>query len=152
VADVVQETFLAAARGARQFDPQKGSLWGWLAGIAHHQSALFWRRSAKANRLRELAESGAGELRRWLDGATESAGIAESRELAEWVRYVLANVSTDYATLLTAKYLEERSLEQLATQFGGSTEAMKSKLARARREFRQVFDQLTQDASEMACE
>lgn len=152
VADVVQETFLAAAKGARQYDSQRGSLWGWLAGIAHHQSALHWRRVAKGNRLRELAESGAGELRRWLDGSMETDRLSESRELTELIRYVLANVTAGYATLLTAKYLDEQSLEEIACQFDCSIEAVKSKLARARREFRRVFEQLTQDTTEIACE
>ena len=47
VADVVQETFLAAARSARNFDPHKGSLWWWLCGIARHQAALHGRRTAR---------------------------------------------------------------------------------------------------------
>jgi RNA polymerase sigma-70 factor (ECF subfamily) len=152
VADVVQETFLAAAKGARQFDPERGTLWSWLAGIAHNQSSLSWRRVVKGNRLRELAEAGAGELRRWLDGSAETDRLAERRESAELVRFVLANVPADYATLLSAKYLDERSLDEMAVQFGGSVEAIKSKLARARREFRRIFEQMTCDPTEMACD
>lgn len=34
VADVVQETFLVAARSAKNFDHNRGSLWAWLWGIA----------------------------------------------------------------------------------------------------------------------
>ena len=37
VADVVQETFLAAARSARTFDPSRGPIWSWLAGIVRNQ-------------------------------------------------------------------------------------------------------------------
>src|SRR5687767_7741246 len=44
VADIVQETLLAAARSAHTFDPERGSLWGWLSGIARRQAALFYRR------------------------------------------------------------------------------------------------------------
>ena len=40
VADVVQETFLAAARSARNFDPCRGTLWIWLWTIARRQIAL----------------------------------------------------------------------------------------------------------------
>ncbi|MGH7202654.1 MAG: RNA polymerase sigma factor, partial [Planctomycetaceae bacterium] len=47
VADVVQETFLAAARSARQFDPARGSLWNWLYGIARKQTALHYRRCGR---------------------------------------------------------------------------------------------------------
>src|SRR6185437_12447852 len=39
VADVVQETFLAAARSADSYDAARGSLWWWLWGIARRQVA-----------------------------------------------------------------------------------------------------------------
>ena len=43
VEDVVQETFLAAWRGARGYRPQ-GACGGWLWGIARRQAALLLRR------------------------------------------------------------------------------------------------------------
>lgn len=143
VADVVQETFLAAARGARQFDANRGSLWSWLAGIAHHQAAMQRRRSGKSERLRTLAETGAINLRTWWDRAEAVDEIWERQELVELVRGLLAELSADYAALLTAKYLDEQSLDVLAIRFGSSVEAIKSKLARARREFRDKFESLT---------
>ena len=145
VADVVQETFLAAAHAARQFDASRGSLWSWLAGIAHHQSAAHWRQSGKTERLRLLAESGAIELRQWWEGTASADDVWEQRELAELVRGVLSELPADYAALLTAKYLDEQSLDDMARRFGGSVEAIKSKLARARREFREKFESLTRE-------
>ena len=136
VADVVQETFLAAARSARSFDSGRGSLWSWLTGIAHHNVSLYWRQINKAARLQKLAEAHAGELHRWLDGSEADGIPSEQSELAELVRGVLAELPSDYAALLTAKYLDERSLDELSQQWGHSVEALKSKLARARREFR----------------
>ncbi len=62
--------------------------------------------------------------------------------MADLVRRVLAELSSDYAVLLTSKYLDDRSLEDLAAEFGSSIEATKSKLARARREFRAAFELL----------
>ena len=43
VEDVLQETFLAAWRGARGYRPQ-GACGGWLWGIARRQAALLLRR------------------------------------------------------------------------------------------------------------
>ncbi len=142
IADVVQETFLAAARAARQFDATRGSLWSWLAGIAHHQAAAHWRRSGKTERVRELAEAGAIELRQWWEGTASAEALCEQCELAELVRGILAELPTDYSALLTAKYLDDQSLDEMARRFGGSVEAIKSKLARARREFREKFESL----------
>ena len=136
VADVVQDTFLAAARSARSFDPRQGSLWGWLTGIAHHHVSVYWRQINKAARLQALAEAHAGELHQWLAGSEADGLSFEQSELAELVRSVLAELPPDYAALLTAKYLEERSLDDMSRQGGQTVEALKSKLARARREFR----------------
>src|SRR5437879_6341911 len=44
VADIFQETFLAAARSARGYDPARGSLGQRLGGIARRQVALHFRR------------------------------------------------------------------------------------------------------------
>ena len=147
VADVVQETFLAAARSARQFDAKRGTLWSWLAGIAHHEVLAHWRRIEKTTRLRALAEAGAVKLRQWLEGAESPDGACERRELIDLVRGVLAGLPADYAALLTAKYIDEQSLDDLARQFGSSVEAIKSKLARARREFRARFELLTRESA-----
>lgn len=136
VADIVQETFLAAARSARQFDPGRGTLWAWLTGIAHHQSSLYWRQINKVQRLKELVEARADELRRWLETSEAADEPWQRQEIADAVRGVLAELPADYAALLTAKYLDERSLEDLSRELGGTVDAIKSKLARARREFK----------------
>ena len=147
VSDVVQETFLAAARSARQFDPEKGTLWSWLTGIAHHQSAIYWRQINRRSRLFDLAQSGAGQLRRWVDESNGTDEIWNQREMADLVRATLASLSSDYASILAAKYLDEQSLEEIAAQHGGSVDAAKSKLARARREFRSRFERMTREQS-----
>ncbi len=53
VADVVQETFLAAARSARQYDPVRGSLWMGLCGIARRHVARHYRSRQRHGRGRE---------------------------------------------------------------------------------------------------
>jgi RNA polymerase sigma-70 factor (ECF subfamily) len=142
VADIVQETFLAAARSARQFDDQRGTLWGWLSGIAHHQTSLHWRQIGKVQRLKELVEARAGELHRWLEDSEAADEPWQRQELADAVRHVLSEMPADYSALLTAKYLDERSLDELSREWGVSVDAVKSKLARARREFRSRMETL----------
>ena len=140
VADVVQEVFLAAARSARNFDSEKGTLWSWLTGIVHRQVSNYWRTAERADRWRSLAESGAIDVVSLLESNESPSEIQEQREVADLVRRVLAELSTEYAMLLTSKYLDECSLEELAVQSGCSVDATKSKLARARREFRAAFE------------
>src|SRR5687767_580217 len=71
VADVVQETMLAAARSARTFDADRGSLWVWLWGISRMQVALHFRKQQRHDRLKHAGEwlaASSGRLARWLDG------------------------------------------------------------------------------------
>ena len=142
VADIVQEVFLAAARSARGFDTEHGTLWSWLFGIVHRQVSQYWRKAERAGRWRSLAESGKIDVARMFESNDSPSALEEQRELADMVRRVLAEMPADYAAYLTTKYFEDQSLEELADAFGGSIEAAKSKLARARREFRSAFEKL----------
>ncbi len=155
VADVVQETFIEAARSAVKFDASRGTLWTWLTGIAHHRVAAHWRQAQKMASLRSLVERRADEVRHWLD-ATESDGEASRQndpvELAALVRATLAELPADYAALLMAKYMDDRDLAGLSAESGATVEAVKSKLARARREFRAKFDRLAREPSESMIE
>lgn len=141
VADVVQEAFLGAARAASTFDAERGSLRAWLLGIAHRQVALYWRNRERADRWRRLAESGAVEVRQWLDDGDGPSQLWERAETSDLVRGVLAELPPEQAALLVAKYVDQSSLEELARRYDRSVEAMKSKLARARRDFRAQFEQ-----------
>jgi RNA polymerase sigma-70 factor (ECF subfamily) len=146
VDDIVQETFLAAARGVRQFDPEQGTLWAWLTGIAQRQAALYWRQTARAARIKTLAANGSEKIRDWLIDTVMPETPWEQRETADLIRGVLAELSSDYAALLTAKYLDERSTPELLDLFGGTAESLKSKLARARKEFRTKFEFFTRES------
>lgn len=147
VADVVQEVFLAAAQSAENYDPDRGALWSWLGGIAHRQVSLYWRHAERAGRWRKLAKSVAWQSR--LETAEPHSSseapdaIWQRAELADLVRSVLAELSADHALLLAAKYLDDRTLDELSREHGTTVDATKSKLARARREFRATFQRIS---------
>ena len=140
VADVVQETMLAAARSARGFDPAKGSLWNWVWGVARLQVALHFRKRQRNDRLKEASS----RVVRWLDGSDPPpADLLESAELAESVRFALTELPDDYESLLTAKYLDGDSVGEIADRERSTETAVRSKLARARDAFRTVFLRIT---------
>jgi RNA polymerase sigma-70 factor (ECF subfamily) len=146
VADVVQETFLAAARSAGGYDASRGSLWVWLGGIARNHVAIHYRRQARQDRIRRAAER-LGEngflAGRWLDPAQYAPPESLDRaELAVLVRAALGGLPDEYSALLTGKYLDGSPLDELAAQRRVSLEAVRSKLARARRAFRKAFAKL----------
>jgi RNA polymerase sigma-70 factor (ECF subfamily) len=151
VADVVQETFLAAARCAAHFDPRRGSLWVWLWTIAKCQVALHYRKGrpgAALARAQRWWTSLDGQKEDWARGIEKPpAEVLESRELAELVRHALEELPAEYQVLLMAKYMDGVAVEQIADQVKSSRAAVRSKLARARKAFRGAFTRLTRRAS-----
>jgi RNA polymerase sigma-70 factor (ECF subfamily) len=150
VADVVQETMLAAARSARTFNEASGSLWNWLWGIARLQVALHFRKQKRHDQLKHAGDwlaASAGRLAHWLDGVdTAPTDLLESTELGLLVRLTLSELPDEYESLLTAKYLDGESVEQIAARERCTETAVRSKLARAREAFRKVFLRLTGDS------
>ena len=143
IADVVQETFLAAARSARTYDAARGTLWHWLSGIARHQIALHYRRRSRREQL-EQAEAWLAEhhglLLQWLAGDEAAPWSAlATAELAVLARAALSELPAEYERLLTTRYLQETSIEQIAAAGNVSTTAIRSKLTRARRAFHEVL-------------
>ena len=152
VADVVQETFLAAAQSARTYDVQRGSLWFWLWGITRTMVAIHYRKQKRFDRIKKagawLANSN-GQLGGWLDGKGESPfDAATSTEIAALVRATLAEMPIDYEWLLTAKYIAEESVENIATHHKMTPGAVRSKLARARELFREAFAKYAHEPTE----
>jgi RNA polymerase sigma-70 factor (ECF subfamily) len=147
VADVVQETFLAAARSAHTYDPVRGPLWLWLWGIARRQVALHFRRECRHARVLKAVEQVGpcrDQLLRWLDGREASPpDVLATAELAAVVRVTLTELPDEYEALLTAFYLDGVPVADLSAQGFGSAEAVRSKLARARRAFRAAFGRFT---------
>lgn len=63
-------------------------------------------------------------------------------ETVESVRALLSEMNADHVALLTAKYLDGLTVPQILDVFGGTTESVRSSLARARRDFRERYDRL----------
>ena len=143
VADVVQETFLAAARSVGSFDRRRGSLQLWLCSIARSHAGNHWREKRRRQRVGEggdLAADVAERLGQWLDGRAPTPPVAlAAAEQAEIVRDVLAELPKDYSSLLVAKYCDNASAKEMARAEDTSAGAIRSKLARARRAFREIF-------------
>lgn len=152
VADIVQETLLAAARSARHFRPHRGSLWVWLWTIARRQVALYYRKQKRNTVLNQAQDWWAGldgEKSDWIDaGADMPPDILQSQELAVLVRLALSELPPDYQTCLLAKYVDNQPVVRIAGQMGCSEVTVRSKLARARKAFRKAFKKMTSSTAE----
>ncbi len=146
VADVVQETFLAAARSAKNFDSRRGSLWIWLWGIARRQIALYYRKQHPKTiliRVKKWWAALGGEKIDWINAKEDAPPeVLEARELAGLIRFALIQLPDEYQTLLLAKYVDGQSVNKIAEELDCSPVAVTSKLARARKTFRMAFGKL----------
>lgn len=129
VADVFQETLLAVAKSGRNLKDDS-RLWSWLATIAHNQCALHWRKRTRRKAELLTDESVARQL----------ADPLLQQEDVESVRGLLGQLPAEYVTVLIAKYVDGFSASQIADQLGEGVEAVRSRLARARKEFRKRFE------------
>jgi RNA polymerase sigma-70 factor (ECF subfamily) len=127
--EIVQETWLTAVRRMRFFDPAHGSFAGWLRGIAANQLRNHWRQSHHRN----------GRLGG--DRAITTPADAEivQQERAECIARALALLPERQEAVLQAKYLDGRSVADIAAEWGESLKAVESLLTRARQAFREVY-------------
>lgn len=139
-ADVVQETFLSAARSAAGYDPWRGSLWLWLWGIARRHVALHYRKEKRHDRLLlECKTKDSNALNSVSCTPPSALDTLAAAELADLVRVSLTELPAEYGTVLAARYLDGESVEHIANQERSTVAAVRSRLARARQAFRQIL-------------
>lgn len=132
VDEVVQETWLVAVRKIRQFDPQQGTFLDWLRGIAANVMRNHLRQPTPSSLAMEPA----------VDGLVWVAALAlDVEEQSVRVAEALSALPDQYAAVLAAKYLEQRSVKEIAEAWNQTAKAIESLLTRARTAFREVYGQ-----------
>ena len=105
---------------------------------AHHV-AQYYRREQRQTRIVQAVETLGPQHAKvvgWLERRdAEPHDVLVTAEMAVLIRATLASLSDDYEDLLTQKYLEGVSVEQMADQRAATATAVRSRLARARRPF-----------------
>lgn len=127
--DVLQDTWLTAVRRVRRFDPTAGSFHGWLCGIA----ANVLRNHLRSRRRR------AGRQEPLHGEAEKEDSAAGDRERPERIAAALADLPERYESVLRMKYLDRRSVAEIAAQTGETEKAVESLLGRARAAFREAY-------------
>jgi RNA polymerase sigma-70 factor, ECF subfamily len=131
VDDVLQETWLTAVRSMRRFQPELGSFQAWVRGIAANVINNQLRQRSRRQRRQEPLKVEP----QCLNGAASN----ETRERSERIAIALAALPEQYEAVLRAKYLEQRTVEQIAGSWNETPKAVESLLTRARAAFRANF-------------
>ena len=146
VAEVVQETFLAVAKKHEQIDPERGHVAGWIFAIAHNNAMQSWRSRQRIqvglSDKRVLAERN-GRLARWFEETEPPETLLAEKETANLVRDCLAALPDEYSQCLVAKYLDDLPVVEIAESQSETVAAIRSRLTRARRAFRETFMKMT---------
>ena len=134
VEDVLQETFLAAWRGAGSYRPEEKA-GGWLWGIARRQAALLLRRRGPATAaLPDLLEPGPG-----LRGSCFPGDPAHLISTASELASAVGALSPADRAVWQLMYVEDRPVAEVARLTGVPEGTVKSRAHRARRLLRSAL-------------
>lgn len=137
--DALQETFLAAWRGASGY---RGDAPGraWLLGLARRQAARTWRRRAgeptSSQALDSLGDVELGLAAGWGDGGGNHGGdpliALEAQRDRQRLHEALESLAPEDREILVLRDLEQLSGPEVAAMLDLSLPAQKSRLHRAR--------------------
>ncbi len=138
--DVVQDTFLVALESLESYDG-RASLHTWLCGIAKNK-IRSGRRKRRPMALEDVLLEADAEIDAIL-ARVESEPLPEEvldrRETRDLVGATLSSLPTHYRRALLEKYVEGRSVTDMAAASGKAFKAEESRLHRARLAFARVF-------------
>jgi RNA polymerase sigma-70 factor, ECF subfamily len=129
--DIVQETFLEAVRSAHTFRGE-AAVRTWLCAIARRRLARHY----EAERRHEMAQSGL----RLVEGEGDVDAAVDIDRRDEVVR-ALGRLPALHRQVLVLKYLDEQSVESIATELGRSRVQVQSLLQRARTGLRRALEE-----------
>lgn len=141
-ADATQEAFIALATRADGFDPARGALGAWLAGVARHALLAQWRTGQRHD------SSDA-----WGDddpGAPEAPSIDTllvRRQETEALWAAIRSLPWAFREALVLVDLQERPYEQAAAIAGIELNTLRSRLHRARARLASLLNAATGEAA-----
>jgi len=142
--EVVQETLVRAIRDLKSYDPARaqGDVFGWVAGLARNEISRILAREKGSISLdalwarldRELLEVYAR-----LESDPFGDEVLRREETREMVNATMSQLPPHYREALEAKYVDGRSVRDIAAAQRTTEKAVESQLTRAREAFRGTF-------------
>ena len=142
--DVAAETMLSFVHDLSRIDPARGSLPGWLLGVARHKIGDHRRRSARVGAAASVGveHENAGRL------GQDAALLYELSETRERIVAVMDRLPDEERLVLEWKYLDGLPVREMASRLGRTGKAVESILYRARRSFRSMFERVAEHREE----
>jgi RNA polymerase sigma-70 factor (ECF subfamily) len=130
--DLTAETFRAALESFATFDPTHGPAAAWLAGIAQHKLADYFRRSWRAVPIALIEDKP--------DGAASPEEASAHRLQMAQVSAALRRLSSSRAEALSLHFFAGLSLSEAALVMRRSDEAVKKLIHRGLADLRRLLD------------
>jgi RNA polymerase sigma-70 factor (ECF subfamily) len=142
--EVVQETLVQAIRELKQYDPERAgnSIYGWLQGLARNHIHRVLNRDKGTVSLEGLWERMDRELLAVyakLESDPFGEEVLRKEETREMVNMTMSQLPPHYREALEKKYVEGKSVREMAEMGSVSEKAVESLLTRAREAFRGTF-------------
>lgn len=149
--DILQQTYAKAFAAIERFQPKSEySFYSWLRTIANHYLLDCLRRrdvERLAHNSPALGDSINNSMRYMIDDITDSylrpSKVAMNHELEAAFKVALANLSDDYREVIRLRYLESKSIEEVADQMQRSPDAIRGLIHRARQKMREEVVRLS---------
>ncbi|MGA2062403.1 MAG: RNA polymerase sigma factor [Thermoguttaceae bacterium] len=140
--EIWQDTLLAATQSMESYNKQS-RFFTWLCGIARHKIADRLRCRGKLAIV--FSQVSNKQLAALLEKGPLPEDILAGRETRLRVVEALAELPAEYRTALTARYAQQRSVDEVARLLGKTYKAAESVLSRARTAFRTILSQKNED-------
>ncbi len=129
--DAMQEAFTQLLQQPQGFDPERGALGAYLAGIARHQLLARWRDARRFVLLQDEDDDGDTALDAQCPGS-EALLVRSQDTEALWA--ALRRLSWSQREALVLVDLQERSYAEAASVAGVSDDVLRTRLHRARKQ------------------
>jgi RNA polymerase sigma-70 factor (ECF subfamily) len=129
--EIVQDVFMTLMRDPKKFDVERGTLGGYLYGIARNRIMKHQERLPRELPLDLEVEEGNATLAKWSDEKTP-AQWAELKQRREMVRHAVMQLPVEFREAIVLCELEELSYEEAATALECPIGTIRSRLHRGR--------------------
>ena len=129
--EIVQDVFMTLMRDPKKYDAARGTLGGFLYGVARNRVMKHLERLPREVSLEEKNDDGTGHGIVLQDASTP-ATQAEKRERVEQVRSAVLDLPAEFREAVVLCELEEMSYEEAARMAGCPIGTIRSRLHRGR--------------------
>lgn len=134
--DVTSDVFAQAVRSRPRFDPEQGSERAWLAGIARHLVAEWWRQQRRA----ATAEQAARAIAAAAEPEADPEEAALRSQAVDELRRYLGVLTPREREAVALRFAAELSSQEVGEALGTSAEAARMLVHRAVSKLREAME------------